>query len=58
VVHALDPQAAAELQEIAAGRMACYWLNPSRLSLVLGAHTGPSLVGAVLAPRAVFEGGS
>jgi DegV family protein with EDD domain len=56
VVHALNPAGAAELQKTISERMACYWLPVNRLSLVLGAHTGPTLVGAVLAPRAVFEG--
>jgi DegV family protein with EDD domain len=56
VVHALNPEGAVELQQAIADRMPCYWLPPSRLSLVLGAHTGPSLIGAVLAPRTVFEG--
>jgi fatty acid-binding protein DegV len=56
VVHALNPDGAVELQKAIADRMPCYWLPPSRLSLVLGAHTGPSLIGAVLAPRTVFEG--
>jgi DegV family protein with EDD domain len=55
-VHALNPGGAAELQKIISGHLACYWLPAKRLSLVLGAHTGPTLVGAVLAPRAVFEG--
>jgi DegV family protein with EDD domain len=56
VVHALNPQDAAELQKVVAATLPCYWLPASRLSLVLGAHTGPSLIGSVLAPRAVFEG--
>jgi DegV family protein with EDD domain len=56
VVHALNPEDAAELQKTITGKLSCYWLPASRLSLVLGAHTGPSLIGAVLAPRAVFEG--
>jgi DegV family protein with EDD domain len=55
-VHALNPAGAAELQKAIADRLACYWLPPDRLSLVLGAHTGPTLIGAVLAPRTVFEG--
>jgi DegV family protein with EDD domain len=55
-VHALNPEGAADLQRAASEKMACYWLSPNRLSLVLGAHTGPTLVGAVMAPRAVFEG--
>lgn len=56
IVHALNPEGAVELQRAVGERLACYWLPPSRLSLVLGAHTGASLIGAVLAPRTVFEG--
>ncbi len=56
IVHALNPEGAAELQQAVGQMLACYWLPPSRLSLVLGAHTGPTLIGAVLAPRTVFEG--
>ena len=56
IVHALNPEGAKELQRVVGEQLACYWLPPSRLSLVLGAHTGPSLIGAVLAPRTVFEG--
>jgi DegV family protein with EDD domain len=56
VVHALNPEGAAELQKAVGDRLPCNWLPPSRLSLVLGAHTGPTLIGAVLAPRKLFEG--
>jgi DegV family protein with EDD domain len=56
VVHALNPDGAAALQDAISSKLACYWLPPKRLSLVLAAHTGRTLIGAVLAPRAVFEG--
>jgi len=56
IVHGLNPQGAAELQRAVGDKLACYWLPVSRLSLVLSAHTGPTLIGAVLAPRSVFEG--
>jgi DegV family protein with EDD domain len=56
VVHALNPEGAAELQKAITGRMACYWLPAHRLSLVLAAHTGRTLIGSVMAPRSVFEG--
>ena len=56
VVHALNPEGAAELQKAITEKMACYWLPAHRLSLVLAAHTGRTLIGSVLAPRAVFEG--
>jgi DegV family protein with EDD domain len=56
VVHAWNPEGAADLQKAITERLACYCLPASRLSLVLGAHTGRTLIGAVMAPRAVFEG--
>ncbi|MBN1437981.1 MAG: DegV family protein [Anaerolineales bacterium] len=56
VVYALNPEDAAGLQQTIAEKISCYWLAAGRLSLVLGAHTGPSLIGAVVAPRSVFEG--
>lgn len=56
VVHALNPEGAAELQKAITDKLACYWLPVSRLSLVLAAHTGRTLIGSVMAPRAVFEG--
>jgi DegV family protein with EDD domain len=56
VVHALNPEGAADLQKAVTEQLACYWLPVNRLSLVLAAHTGRTLIGAVLAPRAVFEG--
>jgi len=55
-VYALDPKSTDDLQKAITDRLACYWLPARRLSLVLGAHTGPTLIGAVLAPRTVFEG--
>jgi fatty acid-binding protein DegV len=56
VVYALHPESAVEMQQVISDQLACYWLPASRLSLVLGAHTGPTLIGAICAPRAVFEG--
>jgi DegV family protein with EDD domain len=56
VVYALHPESVAEIQNAINAKLACYWLPASRLSLVLGAHTGPTLIGAVCAPRSVFEG--
>jgi DegV family protein with EDD domain len=56
VVHALNPEGATELQKTITDKMACYWLPAHRLSLVLAAHTGRTLIGSVMAPRSVFEG--
>jgi DegV family protein with EDD domain len=56
VVYALHPENVDEIQKAISAKLACYWLPASRLSLVLGAHTGPTLIGAICAPRSVFEG--
>jgi DegV family protein with EDD domain len=56
VVHAANPSGAAELKEAINQRLPCSWLPTGVLSLVLGAHTGPTMIGAVLAPASVFEG--
>ena len=52
----MNPEGAMELQKAITEKLACYWLPASRLSLVLGAHTGRTLIGVACAPRAVFEG--
>jgi DegV family protein with EDD domain len=56
VVYALNPDSVDETQKAINEKLACYWLPANRLSLVLGAHTGPTLIGVACAPRAVFEG--
>ena len=43
------------LRELIDQRFACTWLPVGSLSLVLGAHTGPSMVGVAYAPLAVFD---
>lgn len=50
VRHAANPEGAARLQELLNERFDCTWLPTGRLSLVLGAHTGPSMVGVCYAP--------
>jgi DegV family protein with EDD domain len=54
VLHAHNPEGAAMLQEQLDGRFDCTWLPASSIAPVLGAHTGPSLVGAVYAPLADY----
>jgi DegV family protein with EDD domain len=55
VVHALHLEGTAELQKEISEKLSCVWQPVSRLSLVLGAHTGPTLIGACVAPAALFE---
>jgi DegV family protein with EDD domain len=56
VIHAANPEAAQTLKEQVDTVIDAVWYPISQLSLVLGAHTGDSLVGICYAPAAVFEG--
>ena len=55
VLHAENPAGAELLQTQIDERYECNWLPSGRISLVLGAHTGPSMVGVAYAPEAAFE---
>jgi DegV family protein with EDD domain len=54
VLHSHNPEGAAMLRELVDQRFDCTWLPVGPLSLVLGAHTGPSMVGVAFAPLAAF----
>jgi DegV family protein with EDD domain len=54
VLHAYNPEGAAMLRELVDQRFDCTWLPVGPISLVLGAHTGPSMVGVAYAPLAAF----
>ncbi len=54
VAHACNPEAAAELVENVSRLFDCTWRATTRMSLVLGAHTGPSMVGVVVTPQSAF----
>jgi DegV family protein with EDD domain len=54
VLHSQNPKGAAMLRELIDGRFDCTWLPVGPMSLVLGAHTGPSMVGVAYAPAAAF----
>ena len=54
VLHSYNPQGAAMLREFIDQRFNCSWLPEGNLSLVLGAHTGPSMVGVAYAPVSAF----
>lgn len=55
VRHSNNPEGAAFLREQIDQRFDCTWLPIDVISLVLGAHTGPSLVAAAYAPQATFS---
>ena len=54
VLHAFNPDGANMLRDLVDKRFKCTWLPMGPMSLVLGAHTGPSMVGVAFAPEEVF----
>ena len=54
VLHSFNPEGAAMLREQVGQRFDCTWLPVGPMSLVLGAHTGPSMVGVAYAPLEAF----
>jgi DegV family protein with EDD domain len=54
VLHSDNPQGATLLRDLIDRQFDCTWLPIGPLSLVLGAHTGPSMVGVAYAPAAAF----
>ncbi|KAF0109688.1 MAG: DegV family protein [Chloroflexi bacterium] len=56
VLHSYNPEGAQMLVDEMNKRFKCNWLPTGLLSLVLGAHVGPSMVGVVFAPEEVFAG--
>jgi DegV family protein with EDD domain len=54
VLHANNPEGAALLHGQFEASFDCHWRPDSPISLVLGAHTGPTLVAVAYAPEAAF----
>jgi DegV family protein with EDD domain len=54
VLHSNNPEGAEMLQDEVGRRFDCSWLPTGPISLVLGAHTGPSMVGIASGPQAAF----
>lgn len=54
VLHSANPEGAQMLRDEVDRRFKCNWLPLGPMSLVLGAHTGPSMVGVAFAPLEVF----
>ena len=55
VRHAYNPEGAAVLRDLIDKQFNCTWLPIGHLSTVLGAHTGPSMVGVAYAPITAFS---
>jgi DegV family protein with EDD domain len=54
VLHSFNFEGAQRLRDLADETFDCTWLPEGHISLVLGAHTGPSMVGIAYAPQAEF----
>lgn len=54
VLHSNDAEGAAMLRAEVDRRFDCTWLPTGSISLVLGAHTGPSMVGVAYAAQSAF----
>ena len=54
VLHSQNLQGAAMLRDLVDQQFDCTWLPVGPMSLVLGAHTGPSMVGVAYASAATF----
>ena len=55
VMHSANPEGAQMLVDEVSSRFKCHWLPTGPMSLVLGAHTGPSMIGLAFAPEHVFD---
>lgn len=56
VVHTANPEGAQALKEKIDQAFKCTWLPTGQISFVLGAHTGPTMVGVAVAPESMLEG--
>lgn len=54
VLHSYNFEGAAMLRDLVDKYFECTWLPEGHISLVLGAHTGPSMVGVAYAPQSIF----
>ena len=54
VLHSNNPEGAQRLRDQVDARFNCTWLPMGPMSLVLGAHTGGSMVGVAYGPESVF----
>jgi len=54
VMYSFNPDGGNMLREVVDKTFKCTWLPMGPMSLVLGAHTGPSMVGVAYAPASIF----
>ena len=56
IAHTANTEGAQLLKDKVTETFQCDWLHLGQISFVLGAHTGPSMVGIAFAPNKIFEG--
>jgi fatty acid-binding protein DegV len=54
VLHSANPEGASILRDKIDKLFDCTWLPVGPMSLVLGAHTGPSMVGVAYGSQKIF----
>ncbi len=55
IFHAAADEGSAQLQELLSARFPCHWQPTTAISPVLGAHSGPGMVGLIFMPQSVWE---
>ncbi len=55
VMHTFNPEGAQMLHDLIDKLYECTWLPIGSISIALGAHPGPSMVGVVYAPVGIFN---
>ncbi len=55
LLHGQNPNAVEQLKKFLEDRFECFWEPTVRIAPVLGAHTGPSMVGLGVGPASVFN---
>ena len=55
VVHTFNPEGAENLRALVDQAFSCSWMPIGPISFVLGAHTGPSMLGVCFTPKSTFE---
>ena len=54
VLHSYNFEGAEKLRDLIDKTFECTWLPEGHISLVLGAHTGPSMIGVAYASQSIF----
>jgi DegV family protein with EDD domain len=55
VLHGDNPEGAEQLKAFIAAQYDCVWMPTGPIAPVLGAHTGPGLIGAFFAPLSAYD---